>query len=184
MTAQTGGKASFAVGNVANGIPLIETSAGTYEGDYVPQPGSNIQNAPIVATFAARNGSIVTTTLDQAVTIDAGVPRKPRIKSPQPDDLVPGHVVIEGVAAPNATVLVQINYRSPALGGLITTNGKAASTQVQADPSGHWRTDDLKLSSGGGLFATAKGTTYTATATVIDATGQQSDSDSVSFRQQ
>lgn len=183
LHAQPGGAAVFSVGDVATGIAMKETSPGVYEGDFAPDRTSSAHDVEVTAKFTATNGAVMVTTLSSPVTIDAAVPVKPTITSPKPDDAVPGHVVISGTSAPNATILIKVRYRSPGVADLYKNSGTSASTQIQADANGNWHTQDLDLSTGG-IFPTKAGTVYTVTAVVVDATGQLSDADVVKFRQQ
>ena len=182
LRAQPEGKATFSVGTIATGIAMKEMSPGVYSGSYIPDRAASAKDLAVTAHFVAERGAVATATLSQLVSIDSSAPLKPTIESPKAGDSVPGHVVISGTSAPNATILVEVRYKSPSLGDIYRTSGKASSAQVQADETGHWHTQDLRLSSGG-VFATAAGTIYTATAVVIDATGQQSEADRVKFRQ-
>ncbi|HEY3328836.1 MAG TPA: stalk domain-containing protein [Capsulimonadaceae bacterium] len=182
LRAQPGGRASFSISGVEANTPMTETSPGVYTGEYIARVGATAKNAPVDVKFISKSGAVVTTPLDAQLNIDAGLPVKPTITSPKPDDTVPGHVIITGKAAPNATLQIDVMFKSPALFGVFANTGKAASTQVVADAKGLWHTDDLKLTAGG-LLGTAKGTTYTATAVVVDATGQQSEADEIVFRQ-
>ncbi|MDR3710426.1 MAG: copper amine oxidase N-terminal domain-containing protein [Capsulimonadaceae bacterium] len=182
LHAQPGGAATFSVGWLASAIPMKETSSGVYEGDFTPDRAASVKDAAVTAKFVAANNAVMVATLSQSISVDPAVPVKPTIASPKPNEPVPGHVVIAGTSAPNATVLINVRYKSPSVGDIFKNSGKAASTQVQADETGHWHTEDLKLASGG-AFATSSGTIFTATAVVVDATGQQSDEDSVKFRQ-
>lgn len=183
LRAQPGGNATFSIGGITQSEPMKEQSPGVYVGQYVPRVGMTTRNAPIDVKFVSKSGAVVSTPLKTPINIDAGLPVKPTIVQPKPDDVVPAHVIISGTAAPNATVQIDVIYKSPALFGVAVNTGKAASTQVIADANGKWHTDDVALSAGG-FLGTVKGTTYTVTAFVLDATGQQSDADSVTFRQQ
>jgi len=182
LHAQTGGHATFSVGSLINAAPMKETSPGVYEGDYTPDRDASAQNVSVVVKFVAANGANLATSLDTPVTVDVAAALRPTITAPKPNDVVAGHCVIAGLAAPNATVLVSVTYKCPSLGDLYKQSGKAASTEVQADDTGHWRTEDLKLTVSG-FLAKVSGTIYTATAVVIDATGQQSERDMIRFRQ-
>jgi hypothetical protein len=182
LRAQAGGRATYSVGSLVTNGPMKETSPGQYEADYTPDGAASAQNAPVTASFATASGASTTVTLDTAVTVDAPAAMRPTITDPKPNDVVPGHCVIAGIAAPNATVLVTVTFKSPAMGDLYRRTGKAASTEVLADETGHWRTEDLKLNAGG-FMSHSGGTVYTATAVVVDATGQQSARDLIRFRQ-
>ena len=173
LHAQPGGKASYSLGNVAKNLPLTETSPGVYAGRYVPQPGSNVENAPVVAQFRSRDGAAVSTNLAQSVSIQAGAPRAPTITSPPDGVQVGGTVVIKGKAAPNSTVNVKIAYSSKSL-GIFPVTGTAAQEQVKANPKGEWRTDELKLEAQA-LFTSRQNTVFTVSAVAVDATGQVSD---------
>ena len=181
MHAQPGGSAAFSVGAIAKDIPMRETSAGVYTGTYIPAAGSSVQNAPVVTRFTSSNGTVVTSTLDQPVTIDAGQPVAPTVSSPVVDQAVGDTVTVSGKAAPGATVNISIMYKAKALGGLFSVGGKAADSQATADRHGIWTTQPLKLSSPGAL-ASASSETFELTATTVDANGQQSDPTVVDFR--
>jgi len=182
LHAQPGGKATYSIGSEHRDVPMKETDPGVYTCDYVPSAGASIQDAPVSATYTSAGGVVIVTTLDQTITINAAAPIKPTITSPKPGDIVAGHVIVTGVSAPFATVLVDVSYISPGLGDVFRKSGKAASWQVQADETGHWQTEDLKLTSGG-ILATSSGSTYIVSAVVIDAAGQSSEVDSITFKQ-
>lgn len=183
LHAQSGGHATFAVGSIVSAAPMSETTPGVYVGEYTPDRGAAAEKASVVVRFTSSAGAVIATTLDTPVTVDAAAALSPTITSPKPGEAVPGHCVIRGLSAPNATVIVTVSYKSPSLADMFKRTGTAASTQVQADETGHWHTQDLKLTSGG-FFATSTGTQYTATAVVVDATGQQSTPSSVKFLQE
>jgi hypothetical protein len=182
LHAQPGGSATFSVGADAKNIAMKETSPGLYEGMYMPGSGSSAQNAPVVAHFTAANGTTATTTLDQTITIAAAGPQKPTITSPKDGASVPGSIVVEGDATPNTLVDVSISFKSRAF-GVLPVSGGGPSTQVTSDSRGHWKTAALSLGTPS-LLGTGRNTQYTITALTEDATGQQSESDSVTVSPQ
>ncbi len=180
LHAQPGGAASFNVGSVASNIAMQETSPGVYTGSYLPAAGINAQSAPVVAHYTAPNGSTISSTLNQTVSIDAGVPDAPTITSPSPGASVGDTVTLSGTSAPNAQLNVAITYHAKQL-GFFDVNGSAAQVQATADGNGHWSTDTLHLGSPG-LFANGSSVNYTATVTQSVANGQQSAAATQNFR--
>ncbi len=180
LHAQPGGAASFNVGAVASNIAMQENSPGVYTGTYLPKAGINAQSAPVVAHYTAPNGSSISSTLSQTVSIDAGVPDAPTITSPSPGASVGSSVTLSGRCAPNAQLNVSVAYHAKQL-GFFDVNGSAAQVQVTGDANGHWTTDTLSLGSPG-LFASGSSVNYTATVTQSVANGQQSAAATLSFR--
>jgi hypothetical protein len=177
LRAQAGGKATFSIGDVVTSVPLPEVSAGVYQATFVPVPGENVDHAPVTAQFVSRDGVRVSAPLGQPVTIIAGPPVAPTIKSPLDGDSVSDTVVIAGSATPFATVDIDVSYRDRALGGIVHITGKAAQVQVRANERGHWQTQLVSLNSPSLLLS--RGTVFTISATCVDATGQMSNATSI-----
>lgn len=181
LNAAPGGHASFSIGNVAKDVAMSEKSPGQYVGVYSVQPGDNIRNAPVIATFKSADGKAVTSTLAQGLTIAAGQPQAPRIVEPTDNAVVGEVLTIKGTSAPNVTVHVTVDFVSKALGGLLSVNGSAGGTDVTADKNGNWVVSGLALKSNS-LIGFDRDTTYTIAAKVISANGEESPVTTLSVR--
>ena len=180
LTAPPGGKTTLGIGSFAKDVPLIETQPGVYTGKYTVQPGENVQNAPVTATFVAKDGTKVASSLKTALTLAGGAPTAPVITDPAEGAHVADPLTVSGAAAPGATVQVKVDFSSKALGGLLPISGTVGSKEVTADKDGHWTAADLPLRSTS-LFGTS-GTTFTVTATAVDSNGEQSPAATVHVR--
>ena len=180
LHAQPGGAASFSVGSIAGDIPMRESSPGVYTGSYVPRAGISAANVPVEARYTSPNGTTISSTLPQSVSIDAGVPVAPTITQPTAGSPVGDTVVLKGHCAPNALVSVAVRFQAKQL-GVFSVGGMAAQVQVTGDNNGHWSTDTLRLGSPGPL-ARANSVTYTASVTQSVSNGQQSPAATITFR--
>lgn len=181
LEAEPGGRATVTIGELIRDIPLQESSPGVYTGRYTVSHGDSARNAPVTATFISRDGVAVSTNLSTGLEIAAGVPDAPRIISPKDGDTVSDPMTVEGRCAPNATVLVKVDYVSKQLGGLFAINGSAGSQEVRADDRGHWTSDTFSLSSNS-LFGNDRDTLFTISATVENSSGDDSDPSKISVK--
>jgi hypothetical protein len=172
LNAAPGGKAQASIGSLAKAIPLSETDPGVYVGEYTVKSGDNVQNAPVTANFTAHDGTTVTTSLADKLTVAAGPPSAPRILMPRDNDTVDAAAPLEvsGKAQPGSMVRVTISYNSKAMGGILPVSGQSATTDVKADKNGDWTATELSLQVKT-LFGSNRDTVFTITATVLDASG-------------
>jgi len=173
LRAAPGGKATAGVGSLAKTIPLRETDAGIYVGEYTVKAGDSIENAPVTARYEARDGTVVTTSLASGLTIAAGPPPAPKIISPADADYVNADqpLTVKGRAAPGSPVRIVVSYESKVLGGILPVSGQSATKDVVADKNGDWTADALSLKVRSLLFGGSRDTVFTITATELDASG-------------
>ena len=173
LKAAPGGKATAGVGSLAKAIPLRETDAGVYVGEYTIKAGDSVQNAPVTARYEARDGTVVTTSLASGLTVAAGPPPAPKILTPADADYVDASqpLVVKGHAAPGSTVRVVVSYESKVLGGILPVSGQSATKDVVADKNGDWTADALSLKVRSLLFGGTRDTVFTITATELDVSG-------------
>lgn len=178
LNAQPGGKALANIGSLAKDIPLNETSPGVYTGEYAVRPGDAVQNAPVTARFTAKDGTQVTTSLSDNLTVAAGPSAAPRILSPADNDTIntDNTVTIKGKATPGSTVHVAVSYESKVLGGFLPVSGQSASKDVVTDKNGDWTADGLSLKVRS-LLGGTRDTVFTVTATELDSSGAPSSDD-------
>jgi len=179
LKAQPGGKATAGVGSLAKTIPLRETDAGVYVGEYTVKAGDSVQDAPVTARYEARDGTVVTTSLASGLTIAAGPPPAPKIVSPTDAAYVDAAqpLVVKGRAAPGSAVRIVVSYESKVLGGLLPVSGQSATKDVVADKNGDWTADALSLKVRSLLFGGSRDTVFTITATELDAAGSPASED-------
>jgi len=173
LRAAPGGKATAGVGSLAKTIPLRETDAGVYVGEYTVKAGDSIENAPVTARYEARDGTVVTTSLPSGLTIAAGPPPAPKIVTPADSDYVDAAqpLTVKGRAAAGSTVRIVVSYESKVLGGILPVSGQSATKDVVADKNGDWTADALSLKVRSLLFGGSRDTVFTITATELDASG-------------
>ncbi|MBV9850369.1 MAG: copper amine oxidase N-terminal domain-containing protein [Armatimonadetes bacterium] len=182
LTAQPGGEAAVSIGSLAKDVPLSETQSGVYTGAYTVQPGENARNAPVTATFVARDGTKVTSSLRTDLTVAGGAPAAPVITDPADGAQVGGDpLTVSGTAAPGATVRVKVDFSGKALGGLLPISGSVGGKDVTADRNGRWTAPDLPLRADT-LFGGSSDTTFTVTATAVDSNGDESPAATVHVR--
>ena len=171
LNAQPGGKATATVGTLAK-LALRESEPGVYVGEYTIKAGDSVENAPVTAQFVARDGTTVTTSLAQGLTVAAGPPPAPKIVSPEDAEYVDAAqpLTVRGKAAPGSTVRVTVSYESKALGGILPVSGQSATKDVLTTRGGDWTAEALSLKVRS-LFGTNRDTVFTITAAELDASG-------------
>ena len=173
LKAQPGGSATASVGSLAKAIPLRETDAGVYTGEYTIRAGDSVQNAPVTARYEARDGTVVNTSLASGLTVAAGPPPAPKILSPAEAEYVDAAqpLIVKGRAAPGSTVRLVVSYESKVLGGILPVSGQSATKDVVANKNGDWTAEALSLKVRSLLFGGARDTVFTITATELDSAG-------------
>jgi len=169
LVAQPGGTAFATVGGLR--LPLAEAEPGVYQGQ-LTATSIGLSNEPVTAHFTTSDNSDMTMDLGQTVTVDAGLPKQPKIVSPTVGQYVGTTVQVAGESAPGSVINVSIGYSAKAM-GLFEICGTAAQTQAIADNKGRWRTDKLAVATPA-LLASSRDTALTITATAIDSLGQHS----------
>ena len=175
MNAVPGGKAHFSIGGAVKNIPMAETQAGIYIGTYTVKTGDSLSKAPATVAFVS-GGKTVSQAAEQAVTIDAGPPQKPEITSPKANGRAGDSVIVEGRAAPGASVKYTLRFDATLL--IVPVGGSVSEGVVKADAQGHWKTAAIPLSAPPGLSRV----TYTVEAvTVGTAANETSEATTVQF---
>ena len=185
LKAQPGGKATATVGSLVKAIPLRETDAGVYVGEYTIKAGDSVQDAPVTARYEARDGTVVNTSLATGLSVAAGPPPAPKIISPADSEYVDANqpLTVKGRAVPGSMVRLVVTYDSKALGGILPVSGQSATKDVVTDKNGEWTAEGLSLKVRTLLFGGNRDTVFTLTATELDASGSPaSDSAKVTVR--
>ncbi|MFH0803171.1 MAG: stalk domain-containing protein [bacterium] len=163
MQGYPGGRATFDIGSDHRNNTMVETSSGTYTGNYQVQQGDSFQNAPVTGYLEVPGRSPVTliTTTPVSVTKDISL----EITSPQPGSTVEKNFTIYGVTSPFAKVSLNVKVSLGVFG--VGMENDLMTSQVQADESGNfqYRINDWLPVNGG---------SYTITAWAQNAQGQQS----------
>ena len=140
-TGAPGGRATFSIGGLRTGVPMVESTAerGTYYGSYTVQPGDVVRDAEVTVRLVASNSEVFTATAPTHLQIRAGVPAppaSPTITSPVEGATISTPFRVTGRARPGARVKVTANYDGSVL--LFQLSGSLGTQVVTADQSGNW----------------------------------------------
>lgn len=181
MKATTGGQASFSLvspaGTTLRRIPMIETTPGTYTGEYTVRKGDILTGVAITGELKLENSIFriqAAGTIDGTVT---GTIAAPVIKSPQENAEVVSPLVVTGTAVPGSKVKISIEYVTLLLGAL-PLSGILPEQTVTVDSKGQFTSEPIDL----GTLGKSKDTGYTLTAVTIGAAGQESTPIQVLFK--
>jgi hypothetical protein len=142
VTGTSGGRATFSIGGLRPGVPMVESTAehGTYYGSYTVQPGDVVKDATVTARLVASNGEVFTATAPTRLQISAGPPVPvadvPTITSPAAGSTITTPFTVTGHARPGARVKVTADYDGSVL--LFQLNGTLGTSVVTADQGGTW----------------------------------------------
>jgi Copper amine oxidase N-terminal domain len=142
VTGTAGGVATFSIGGLRSGVPMVESTAehGTYYGSYTVQPGDVLRDAAVTARLVASNGEVFTATAPTRLQISAGPPVPvadvPTITSPAAGSTITTPFTVTGHARPGARVKVTADYDGSVL--LFQLNGTLGTSVVTADQGGTW----------------------------------------------
>ncbi|HET8999380.1 MAG TPA: stalk domain-containing protein [bacterium] len=140
-TGAPGGRATFSIGGLRTGVPMVESTAerGTYYGSYTVQPGDVVRDAEVTVRLVASNSEVFTATATTHLQIRAGVPAPPiapTIISPAEGATIGTPFRVTGRARPGARVKVTADYDGSVL--LFQLTGTLGTQVVTADQSGNW----------------------------------------------
>lgn len=140
-TGAPGGRATFSIGGLRTGVPMVESTAerGTYYGSYTVQPGDVVRDAEVTVRLAASNSEVFTATAPTRLQIRANVPAPPTvptITSPAEGATIGSPFRATGRARPGARVKVTADYDGSVL--LFQLTGTLGTQVVTADQSGNW----------------------------------------------
>lgn len=167
-------RVAFSVGSV-KGVKLPETSPGTYEADYTIRKGDDTAGAKLSVRLVTPDGEKFSQGASKAIEVKTGKPMAPKILYPKDGASPASTLIIRGIATPNSSVKLQIDYRGK-IAGLVTVKGSALNTTVVADKSGAWETAEVNLRGIG------EGVTYTLTAVSVNASGETSPVVTMTFK--
>jgi hypothetical protein len=142
VTGTSGGHATFSIGGLRSGVPMVESTAerGTYYGSYTVQFGDAVKDATVTARLVAPNGEVFTATAPTRLQISAGPPVPvadvPTITSPVAGATITTPFTVTGHARPGARVKVTADYDGSVL--LFQLNGTLGTYVVTADQGGMW----------------------------------------------
>jgi len=156
---------SFSIG-AKKGIPMREVQDGVYVGEYVVRRGDLLANAPVVATVVTSGGETYKIEADKKVNAAVVTNDGLSVTSPKDGIAVASPLVIQGLAAPNATIHIKGDYGTTVAGGLRFT-GALWEGEVMADSQGYWRTPGIPLK----IAINGTDTSYRFTANVVVADG-------------
>jgi hypothetical protein len=167
-------KVTFSVGNIKD-VKVPETTAGTYETDYTVRKGDDTSGSKLSVKLVTDKGELFSQDATRAVAVKTGKPTAPKILYPEAKENPPSKLIIRGTATPNTDVKLRIEYRGK-LGGLIGVKGTALDTVVRADKNGVWETPEVNLRGVG------SGVEYTLTAVSANASGEESETTTMTFK--
>lgn len=169
-TGTTGGRATFSIGGLRTGIPMVESTSqrGTYYGSYTVQPGDTLRGGEVTVRLAAPNGEVFTATAPTRLQINTGAAAPPAapavtITSPADGSTITTPFTVTGRARPASRVRVTADYDGSVL--LFKVNGSLGTHVVTADQSGNW---SAKFSDEPPVF----GVNVTITAIEVDVEGR------------
>jgi hypothetical protein len=163
LTGEPGSRVTFSIGDMVVNRAMTETNPGVFVGRYTVRTGDSFAGVPVTARLITPRGETFTREIERALSnrVATGAMAMPAITSHKNNETVGKNITLTGTAAPNARVLIRVDY-SRRVGGLINLNGTLHEFEVQADANGRWSTESLSLDTG---LVSGRGTTYTVVAT-------------------
>lgn len=140
--AAAGGKATMTIPGVVNSIPMTESPAGVYTGNYTVKDGDLAVRQYIKIMFVDPSGARSTRLSGVPVTVRTVSSSMPRITTPHQGEAIGSPIVIRGFADPGTVVRVTVEYRRD-VSNTLPVEGVTAVQDVQADQDGQWATDPL-----------------------------------------
>ncbi|MDQ7826469.1 MAG: hypothetical protein RDV48_26945 [Candidatus Eremiobacteraeota bacterium] len=138
LKAEPGGKASFSIGSLKQGIAMEEESTGLYKGKYRVSRDDTLKNEKITARFTSREGSATDYEAEKPVKI-AGYFFKVRIMKPLNDSKVDSYFDIEGKTRPGAKVSIAPQTGFMGSFGTNVPSGAQGAIEVMADENGFFK---------------------------------------------
>jgi hypothetical protein len=128
-------------------VPLAETSAGVYTGDYSIRHMDRFAGDMVTASITPPNGQAYTIRAPEAMGISPNLPLSelaPVISSPLASQTVSDPLVVQGTAIPTSTVTVHVSFEQM-VGPHETIHGELADMVVGADSAGNWQTRPIHV---------------------------------------
>jgi hypothetical protein len=175
LVGQPNGTVGFSIIS-PKGVQLVtrsmqETSSGNYEGQYTVRKGQDLNKASIAASFKTSSGQTYTTTSETTVNTSTAVAAgSPVITAPIEGKSIISPLVVTGIAPPNSSVNLKVEYTTKIL-GLFETNGQLSDQTIDVDSKGKFKSTPISLTT----LISGKGTEYTITATTIFANENESE---------
>ncbi len=142
-TGASGGRATFSIGGLRTGIPMVESTSqrGTYYGSYTVQPGDSIRGGEVTVRLVVADGEVFAATAPTRIQINAGAPippaaTVPTITSPADGATINTPFTVTGRAQPGSRVKVTADYDGTVL--TFKINGSLGTHVVTADQGGNW----------------------------------------------
>lgn len=179
MQAEAGGTASFSItrdGEKLRTQQMQEVTPGVYKGEYTIRRDDNLAGASIVGSLTTKAGETYTTQAQGQIGGVAGPLTAPVIQTPAQGAAVTSPLTISGTAPPNTEVRLRVEYVTTVLGAL-QLNGVVTEQLVTVGSNGRFTSEPINL----GTLVSGKNTQYTLTATVIGASGEESQPTVVTF---
>jgi hypothetical protein len=141
---QAKGRATFSIGDLAEGVPMRETAPGTYVGRYTVKQGDEASKAAVTVAFVTSDGDRVTQAATAPVNILTLEPKAPTITFPSRTFTLSEDLIVEGTAAPGSKVVVEVTYTGKAFGAL-PVKGTFGSQEVTVGRDGKWETEPFTV---------------------------------------
>lgn len=170
VMAEPGGRATFTIEGMAEGIPMAEQQPGRYVGTYTVRPGDVTPGAHVVVEFVRPTGEVVRLQATGRVVMAAARPARPVIERPRPGERVRSPLRVRGRTTPGFQVRVVASFESAV--GPVALRGRLGEVEVTADAEGRWEAVIR-------FPLVLRGARITITAVAVSPTGQESDPQTV-----
>lgn len=174
LVATPGGRATFSIGDILTDRQMQETSPGRYVANYTVRRGDDLVNQPITARFVTPNGDVYAVNALDTLDMGDAPLQPPVITTPRATDRIQDPLVVEGRTAPNARVLIHVDY-STDVAGAVRLNGAVGEVTAVADQDGYFRTDPIRLNT----LVKGRNTQYTIRAFTLGSGDRRSDETTV-----
>jgi hypothetical protein len=175
MVAEPGGRVTFSVEGVVEGVPMAEQVPGRYVGTYTVRPGDNVVGAAVTVRLVRRNGETVTARASGGVVVATTRPAAPAIEQPRPGQPVTSPITVRGRATPAHEVRVSATYEGTV--GPVVLRGSLGQVEVAVGSDGTWSATIR-------YPVLLRGARITITAVAVSPPGQQSEPTTVEVLQQ
>jgi hypothetical protein len=175
MVAEPGGRATFSVEGVVEGVPMAEQEPGRYVGTYTVRPGDNVVGAAVTVRIVRLNGETVTARASGGVVVATTRPTTPTIEQPRPGQAVTSPITVRGRATPGHEVRVSATYEGTV--GPVVLRGSLGQVEVAVGSDGTWSATIR-------YPVLLRGARITITAVAVSPAGQQSEPTTVEVLQQ
>ncbi len=178
LKGEPNGTASFAIvqeGRTLRTRPMTEISAGAYQGEYTVRRDDRLAGAKIVGTLKTPAGETFTTESEDAIGGATSALTPPVITQPAAGTGVKSPVTVKGTAAPESRVRIRLEYATTVLGMRMT--GAITEQVLDVNTKGEFASQPISL----GTLVKGKNTEYTLTAATVEASGEESETVTVTF---